>query len=251
MRLSAAPLRELPPVTRWLAAAFLAGWVLKLAFGFKVSFYFGLVPYQFLDGWLWQAVTYIFLHADFWHFLFNAFMLWMLGSAVEPVMGSRRFLLYFLGCGAAAALLTVAWQPGSIRPVIGASGAVFGLLGAFAFLFPDAKVYFYFLFPMSARAMAALLGGVELVMTFSRPGSGISNITHLGGLAAGLAWLWAERRWRERPERPEPPRPDPAALEQEEIDRLLEKISRRGQGALSRSELERLDEYSRRKGGRA
>jgi membrane associated rhomboid family serine protease len=241
----------LPPVTRWLAAAFLAGWVLKLAFGFKVSFYFGLVPYQFLGGWLWQPFTYIFLHADFWHFLFNAFMLWMLGSAVEQAMGSRRFLLYFLGCGAAAALLTVAWQPGSIRPVIGASGAVFGLLGAFAFLFPDAKVYFYFLFPMSARVMAALLGGLELVMTLSRPGSGISNVTHLGGLAAGLAWLWAERRWRERPARPERQEPDPAAIEREEIDRLLEKISRQGQGALSRSELERLDEYSRRKGGRA
>jgi hypothetical protein len=104
---------------------------------------------------------------------------------------------------------------------------------------------------MSARAMAALLGGLELLMTLSRPGSGISNITHLGGLAAGLAWLWAERRWRERPARPEPPQPDPAALEREEIDRLLEKISRQGQGALSRSELERLDEYSRRKGGRA
>ena len=238
-------------MTRWLAAAFLAGWVLKLALGFKVSFYFGLVPYQFLDGWIWQAVTYIFLHADFWHFLFNAFMLWMLGSSVEQAMGSRRFLLYFLGCGAAAALLTVAWQPASIRPVIGASGAVFGLLGAFAFLFPDAKVYFYFLFPMSARAMAVLLGGLELVMTLSRPGSGISNITHLGGLAAGLAWLWAERRWRERPARPERQAPDPAAIEREEIDRLLEKISRQGQGALSRSELERLDEYSRRKGGRA
>jgi hypothetical protein len=85
-------------------------------------------------------------------------------------------------------------------------------------------------------------------MTLSRPGSGISNITHLGGLAAGLAWLWAERRWRERPERQAP---DPAVLEREEIDRLLEKISRQGQGALSRSELARLDEYSRRKGGRA
>ncbi|HCC47828.1 MAG TPA: hypothetical protein DEQ38_06895 [Elusimicrobia bacterium] len=249
MKLSAAPLRDLPPVTRALAAAIFAGWLAQMFFGFKASFYFGLVPFNFIGRlWLWQAVTYIFLHADFWHFLFNAFMLWMLGRLLEPQMGSRKFLLYFLGCGVAAALLTAAWTPGSPRPVIGASGAIYGLLGAFAFLFPNSQVYFYFLFPMSARAMAVLLGGLEFVMTLSRPGGKISSITHLGGLAAGLLWLWAERRLRERPyEEPA----DTGALERAEIDRLLEKISRGGQGALSRSEQERLDEYARRKGGRA
>ncbi|MHB0997419.1 MAG: DUF6576 domain-containing protein, partial [Elusimicrobiales bacterium] len=86
------------------------------------------------------------------------------------------------------------------------------------------------------------------VMTMSGGMSRVSNVTHLGGLAAGLAWLWAERRWRERPVREEP---DPAELEQEEIDRLLEKISRQGQDSLSRSELERLDAYAKRKGGSA
>jgi membrane associated rhomboid family serine protease len=163
-------------------------------------------------------------------------------------MGSRKFLIYFLGCGAAAALLTAAWTPGSPIPVIGASGAVYGLLGAFAFLYPAAQVYLYFLFPVSARTMAILLGILEFVMTLSRTGSRISSITHLGGLAAGLLWLWAERR---RGERPVYEAPDPGELEREEIDRLLEKVSRLGQGGLSRSELERLDDYAKRKGGRA
>lgn len=249
MRLSAAPLRELPPVTRWLAAAIFAGWLVKLLFGYRASVYFGLVPFSLTEHfWLWQLLTYQFLHADLFHFIFNGLMLWILGRILEPRMGSRRFLVYFLGCGAAAALVTAAWQPGSLTPVIGASGAVYGLLGAFAFLYPEAQVYFYFLFPMSARTLAILLCAMEFFMTMSREGSRISNITHLGGLAAGLLWLWGERRWRQRPAREEP---DPAALEREEIDRLLEKVSRKGQSSLSRAELRQLDDYAKKNGGRA
>lgn len=249
MRLNAAPLGELPPVTKALAVLIFAGWLAELAFGFRLNFYFGLVPFNFTSQlWLWQAFTYIFIHADFWHFLFNALMLWMLGRTIEQDMGSRKFLAYFLACGAAAALFTAAFEPTSLRPVIGASGAVYGLLGAFAFLYPNATVNFYFIFPMSARTMAILLGAIEFVMTFSNPGSKISSVTHLGGLAAGLLWLWAERRWRERPVYEAP---DPAVKEKAEVDRLLEKISTRGQSSLSRSELARLDEYAKRKGGRA
>ena len=249
MRFSAAPLNELPPVTKALAVLIFAGWLAELAFGFKLNFYFGLVPFNFIGQlWLWQAFTYIFIHADFWHFLFNALLLWMLGRTLEPDMGPRKFLLYFLGCGAAAALLTAAWEPGSLRPVIGASGAVYGLLGAFAYLYPNAQVNFYFLFPMSARSMAILLGTIEFVMTLSHSGSKISSVTHLGGLAAGLLWLWGERRWRERPVYEAP---DPAIKEKAEVDRLLEKISAGGQASLSRSELARLDEYAKKKGGRA
>lgn len=254
MRFEVPTLRELPPVTRWLLALSFAGWIAELVSGSRINVSLGLVPYLFTrEYWLWQGFTYIFIHAGFWHFLFNAFMLWMLGRMLEPLMGPRKFLLYFLGCGFAAALVTAAWSPDSLRPVIGASGAVFGLLGAFAFLFPDTTVYFYFLFPMSARMMTALLCVVELAMTLSAPSSGISNITHIGGMAAGLGWLWTERRLRERAERPAPaapPAPDPALLEQEEIDRLLEKISRKGRSSLNASELARLDNYSRR-GGRA
>lgn len=249
MRLSVAPLGELPPVTKVLVFMSFAGWLAELAFGARLNVSLGLVPYLFIrQFWLWQGVTYIFIHADFWHFFFNAFMLWMLGRLLEPEMGSRKFLAYFLVCGAAAALVTAAWTPSSLRPVIGASGGVFGLLGAFAFLHPADIVYVYFFFPMSARAMALLLGAVELVMTFAKTGSRISSITHLGGLAAGLAWLWVERKRRERTFELAP---DPALAERAEIDRLLEKISKKGQGALGRGELARLDEYARKNGGRA
>jgi len=248
MRLSPAPLGELPPVTRWLAVLFFAGWLAEMMLGFRLNFHLGLVPFNLVSRfWVWQTFTYIFIHADFWHFLFNAFMLWMLGRIVEPELGSRKFLLYFLVCGAAAGLLTAAWQPGSLRPVIGASGAVYGLLGAFAFLHPDTKVYLYFLFPVSARTMAFALGALEFMMTVSKASDRVSSVTHLAGLAVGLAWLWGERRWRERPV---PERPDPAVLEQAEIDRLLEKISKHGQASLSAAELARLDDYAK-KGGHA
>ncbi|OGS11602.1 MAG: hypothetical protein A2285_08375 [Elusimicrobia bacterium RIFOXYA12_FULL_57_11] len=251
MRFSLAPLGELPPVTRALAALLFAGWLAELALGFKLNFYLGLVPFNLTDRyWLWQVFTYIFIHADFWHFLFNTFMLWMLGRMLEPEMGARRFLLYFLGCGAAAALFTAAWSPSSLRPVIGASGAVYGLLGAFAFLYPRTTVYVYFLFPMSAWTMAVLLGVVEFAMTMAGPGSKISNVTHLGGLAAGLLWLWAERRLPAGAA-PRDAGPDPAVEERAEIDHLLDKVSARGQAALSRAELARLDAYARKNGGRA
>ncbi|MBI5744996.1 MAG: rhomboid family intramembrane serine protease [Elusimicrobia bacterium] len=249
MRLDAAPLRDLPAATRWLVGLSFAGWLAELLLGLRVNLTLGLVPYLFAHQfWLWQGVTYIFIHASFWHFLFNAFMLWMLGRLLEPEMGTRKFLLYFLGCGLAAAAVTAGWNHGSLTPVVGASGAVFGLLGAFAFLNPEATVYFYFLFPMSARTMALLLGAMEFALTLARPGSGISNVTHLGGLAAGVAWLWLERRWRERPARFEP---DPEQLERAEVDALLEKVSRKGQAALSRAELAKLDAFAKRRGGRA
>ena len=249
MRLNAARFGELPPVTKWLAVSFFAGWMAELLFGGWTNYYLGLVPALFLGRlWLWQAVTYVFIHGGFWHFLFNTFMLWMFGRIVEPEMGSRRFLVYFFGCGAAAALLTGVVDHGSFVPVIGASGAIYGLLGAFAFMYPDVTVYLYFVLPVSARMMAVIFGAMEFVFTLSRPGSGISNVTHLGGLLAGLLWLWAERRWRGRPAGREP---DPEVLEREEIDRLLGKVSRGGQGSLTSSELRTLDGYARRRGGRA
>ena len=126
-------------------------------------------------------------------------MLWMMGSIIEPVLGSRRFFIYFLFCGAVAGLFTVAISPGSARVVIGASGAIYGLLYAFAALYPDQTVYMYFLFPMSARQFVLFMAGLALVLSFTTPNSGVANFTHLSGLAAG--WLYFQAaKWREKAE---------------------------------------------------
>jgi len=245
-------LNNLPPVTRGLVMGCFFGWLLEMAFSFKLNYYFGVVPFQVAhSGWLWQPFTYIFIHAGFWHFLFNAFMLWMLGSVIEPVLGSKKFLAYFLFCGVFAGLFTVAFGPNSIRPVIGASGAIYGLLYAFAALYPDQTIYMYFLFPMTARQFVALMAGISLILSFTTPNSGVANFTHLSGLAAG--WLYFKAPgWFSRPERSYYKEEAQEALkEQERVDAILEKISRKGESALTGAERRALDEYARTKGGRA
>ncbi|OGS08059.1 MAG: hypothetical protein A2270_03175 [Elusimicrobia bacterium RIFOXYA12_FULL_51_18] len=248
-------LNNLPPATRGLVLASFCGWVLEMAFGWRLNYYFGLVPAQVTgSGWLWQPFTYIFIHAGFLHFLFNAFMLWMLGTVIEPVLGSRKFFVYFLFCGAAAALLTVAASLGSTRAVIGASGAIYGLLYAFAALYPEQTVYVYFLFPMTARQFVIFMAGISLVLSFTTPNSGVANFTHLSGLAAG--WLYFNvPGWLRKVEglklKDENGEWKKASKERERVDAILEKISSKGEGALTAAERRELDAYARGKGGRA
>jgi len=274
MNFSLRPLsfNDLPPATRGLVAASFCGWILEMAFRGPLNYYFGLVPLKVAgSGWLWQPVTYIFIHGGFWHFLFNAFMLWMMGSVIEPVMGSRKFFVYFLFCGAAAGLITVAVSSVSSVAVIGASGAIYGLLYAFAALYPDQTVYMYFLFPISARQLVMLLAGLSLVLSFTTPNSSVANFTHLSGLAAGWLYFqttgWFENRAAARQR-------DSAAGKGQrfwgrvfggssrkngdgeletfrKVDAILEKISRKGEAALTAGERRALDEYARNKGGRA
>jgi len=251
---------ELPPVTRVLAFSFLFGWALETAFRKTINYYFGLVPIQVLGwGWLWQPFTYIFIHANFVHFLFNAFMLWMLGSVVERELGPWKFFSYFLFCGAAAGFFTVFADPGSTRAVIGASGAVCGLLYAFAALYPERTVYMYLLFPMSARQFVIVMAAVSLLLSFATPNSVTANFTHLSGLAAGWlyfrargrlrfpgwnifsrTYLWCRRLFTHASE-------DEAAR----VDALLAKVSRSGEYSLTSEERQELAEYAKRRGGRA
>ncbi|HAH32518.1 MAG TPA: hypothetical protein DCL44_09430 [Elusimicrobia bacterium] len=253
MNLALESFNNLPRVTRWLAVSFFAGWLLELAFGPELNLYFGLVP-RLTAGryWLWQPLTYIFIHSGFWHFLFNAFMLWMLGRFIEPEMGSARFLRFFLFCGIAAGVFTVFVSPRSSIPVIGASGAVYGLLAAFAFYYPDMKVYLYFIFPLTARQLALALAALEFTLSLSAPGSKVANVTHLSGLVFGWLYLRVEGRgdrvegsgmWKSLFSALHPPPSTTNPLS--ETDVLLEKISKQGIGSLSKSELEKLNRYSR------
>jgi membrane associated rhomboid family serine protease len=267
-------LNDLPPVTRGLVLASFIGWVLELAFKGPLNYYFGLVPAMAAgSGWFWQPFTYIFIHANFWHFLFNAFMLWMLGTVIEPVLGSRKFLVYFIFCGAAAGLFTAGISPSSLRPVIGASGAVYGLLYAFAALYPEQIVYMYFLFPMTARQFVLFMAGLSFVLSFTTPNSGVANFTHLSGLAAGWVYFqaakWLENRAAKRQQdsaagtglvarglevwrtRGEPRLTSHETQSSGRVDAILEKISRDGEGALTAAERRELEEYAKTRGGRA
>ena len=124
-------------------AVFLLEWLFRI----RLAGTFGLVPALFWKGYLWQVVTYMFLHGGFMHLFFNMFVLWMFGSPLEAVWGPKRFLNYYFICGIGAGLLNAVITPGSPIPTVGASGAVYGLLLAFGMLFPNQLIFIYFLFP--------------------------------------------------------------------------------------------------------
>lgn len=154
---------------------------------------------------VWQIFTYMFLHGGITHLLFNMLTLWMFGMQVEQDWGTRQFLKYYFLCGMAAGVCVLGvnmamgdWQ----TPTIGASGAIFGLLLAFGVLYPDQKVLVGFLFPLKAKYMVMIYAGIELLLTFGGPNSGVSTIAHLGGMAFGWVYLkgrfpkWKLPDWR-------------------------------------------------------
>lgn len=253
---------RMPPVIRGLivanAAVFLLSWLVGPAF----YDLFGLVPRRVLgERWLWQLVTYLFLHGNFMHLLFNLFALWMFGMHVETQWGGREFLKYYFLCGLGAAAASLALAPHSLTPIIGASGPVYGLLVAFAMLYPDAVVYLYFFIPVRASHMAILFGLIEFFAGATAATPGIARFAHLGGMVTGylyIRWWWVARihakglfsRWtgRETPvprRRPSPSQPDPEA-EMAEIDRILDKILVSGIASLTDEERALMRRYSER-----
>ena len=148
---------------------------------------FALIPthiiYQFK---VWQLVTYMFLHADFWHIFFNMFILWMFGSELEREWGTKEFLKYYFITGIGAGVINLLL---SNAPTIGASGAVYGVMLAYALRFPDRMVYIYFLFPVKVKYMMAFLVLVSFFSTFGSSGDGIAHAAHLGGILIGFIYL--------------------------------------------------------------
>ncbi len=157
----------------------------------------GLQPAAVLERFMvWQLATYMFLHGGLVHLLFNMLALWMFGTELERIWGTRYFLRYYLSCGAGAALLTVLFSllpiavatslRGSI--VIGASGAIYGLLLAYGLYFPDRPIYMYMVFPIPAKYFVLIMGAIAFYSSLA-DNSGVANMTHLGGLVVGYLLL--------------------------------------------------------------
>jgi membrane associated rhomboid family serine protease len=145
---------------------------------------------------IWQPVTYLFLHADFGHIIFNMLSLWFFGKDLEITWGTRRFLQFYFLCGIGAALCVIVANAlfGDMRSsTIGASGAIYGLLMAFGILFPDRTVY-YFFFPIKAKYLVLISGAIAFMMSFAGSNSGVSHIAHLGGMIFGYAYLKTKYR---------------------------------------------------------
>lgn len=158
--------------------------------------YFALLPFG--DGFLpWQLITYQFMHGGFWHLFFNMFFgLWMFGMEIEHMWGSRKFLLFYLLCGVVAGLVQLGLSPliesGSSAPVVGASGAVYGVLVAFGMLFPDRYIFLYFLIPVKVKYFVMFLIAIGVV-SIGDP-TNVAHLAHLGGALAGYVFLLYDMR---------------------------------------------------------
>ena len=156
--------------------------------------YFALWPLDTYRNYfsVWQLFTYGFLHGDFYHILFNMFMLWMFGRELAVIMGPQRFFLYYLTCimGAGIIQLLIAGMEGLFYPTIGASGGVFGLLLAFGLAFPNRMVMLMFPpIPMKAKYLVILAGVMEFYFGVSGSTPDIANFAHLGGMLFGFILL--------------------------------------------------------------
>ncbi len=141
----------------------------------------------------WQLVSYMFMHADLSHVLFNMLALWMFGMELEQVWGSKKFAIYYALCGLGGGIAHLIISPllgdTSWVPLVGASGAVFGLLIAFGLLFPDRPIYLYFFIPIRAKFFVAGYMALEFYFLYSGSGGNISHLAHLGGAVVGIVYM--------------------------------------------------------------
>ncbi|MBD0320071.1 MAG: rhomboid family intramembrane serine protease [Gemmatimonadetes bacterium] len=226
----------------------------------------------------WTPITYAFTHMEVFHYLFNMLGLFFLGPPLEDRWGGKAFIRFYLVAALGGAVLSL-FLPGR---VLGASGAVNGLLLAWALIWPNAQIYLFGVIPVKVKGRARGSVVLSLMTAAGGGGGGVAHFAHLGGFLAAFLYLkspWAPSEWGEVPARPSKRRkkenalaawvgkkrsgPQPVAStpvtphpssparrsERElldDVDRILDKISAQGLGSLTDDERKRLDEVSRR-----
>lgn len=228
----------------------------------------------------WTVLTYAFVHAGPFHWLFNMFALYLFGPRLEERWGSREFLKFYLIAAAGGALFSLVEPSGY---VMGASAAVNGLLMAWAFYWPEDEILLLGIFPIRMKWLVLAMGFFSMFSAMGAGGDGVAHLAHLGGFLVALAYLkspWAPRGWGELPPRRRPakarkptrtlvpwagkkeeaaarpaqPQPSGAGRRSarqerdllDDVDRILDKISAEGLESLTEDERRRLDEVSRR-----
>lgn len=230
----------MPPVTKNLIIINFVMWLAMTVYpplDATVTKFLGLHFYESASFNMVQPFTYMFVHGGFFHLFFNMFSLFFFGIAIENTLGSKRFLLYYMVCGVGAAIIQEAvWSitlydtivdalsSRSMLPVevveqqlaitpglldgfydqfvtVGASGAIYGVLLAFAMIFPNLPIYFIFVpIPIKAKWMVLIWGGLELVLGMSDAPDGVAHFAHLGGMIFGfmLIMYWMKKGivWR-------------------------------------------------------
>jgi rhomboid family protein len=184
------------PAVKWIIWVNVAAFVARFIFP-RLTDYLGLVPEAVIERrWIWQPVTYMFLHEGFTHILFNMLGIWMFGVELERKWGTRFFLRYYAitGVGAAITTLIVALLPFAVTSAtygastVGASGALYGILLAFALYYPERPILMFMLFPVPAKYFVMIIGAISfLSATGGAPH--VAHAAHLGGMAFGYLYL--------------------------------------------------------------
>lgn len=172
-------------------------WVLKIIAHSQIdlSQVFGLSP---STAWpmIWQPVTYMFIHGSFFHVAINMFVLWMFGSEMETIWGRREFLKYYFLTGIGSGIVWLLFNLSNPMTIlIGASGAVYGVLLAYGLMFPNRKVWLYFVVPIKVKWFVVFLGVVAFLSSLDNT-SNISHLAHLSGMLIGYTYLKYSRHWR-------------------------------------------------------
>ena len=236
---------HIPSGTKWILIACVSVFVLQStpAVGGVIYAWGLLVPsLAFGHGQVWRAVTYLFMHGGWGHLFFNLISLWMVSGELERLWGTRRFLIFYFVCGiGSAAFSALMWN----QPVVGASGALFGLFVAYGLLFPDRTVLLFFIVPVPARVAVFALFLVTFLLDVNHS---VAHVTHLGGIVVGFAYLriqpwiegWLGRRSELRTEKSRRTRAEQYLAREryftDVVDPILKKISETGMESLTRKE---------------
>ncbi len=247
--------------------------------------YFALIPIEGIGSasfYPWQLITYQFMHGGFAHIFFNMFSLWMFGMEIENMWGSKKFLYYYLLCGISAGIFHLSLSPlltGGTGPTIGASGAIFGVLVAFGMIFPNRYIFLYFLVPVKAKYLIAFFILIE-IFAINNAAPAVAHLAHLGGALAGflfimfdprtdaeIKYLFKKSSYRKstkpfnpfdglknrfkKKEEPEEAKfyeikEEDEGISQEDIDKILDKISQSGYQNLTEKEKRILFEASKK-----
>ena len=241
-------LPRLTPVVKWLLIINIGVFLAGIMFRPLGEFIYTWCQLDATSPWRalqpWRLVTYQFLHDPnwYWHIFFNMLGLFFLGPTLERHWGSKRFLPFYLGCGVAGALfyfllVAVGFLPAGA--MVGASGAILGLLAACAILFPQ-FVVFIFIFPVPIRIAAISFAAIYFLIVITRGGNAGGHAAHLAGMAAGAAYVYSQS-WRDkfklkfRSGRWEKQMEEQRKL-QFEVDRILSKVHNSGIQSLSSRE---------------
>ncbi|MDD3642728.1 MAG: rhomboid family intramembrane serine protease [Candidatus Krumholzibacteria bacterium] len=203
-------------------------------------------------GYIWQIISYMFLHGGVFHLAINMFIIWMFGRTLEDIWGSRRFLRFYFACGLGGAALSFVFALNTA--VIGASAAAYGILLAYGVLFPNQQLLLWFFLPIRARTLVIALILIELFEGFS-VNDGTAHFAHLGGMAAALIFLRREYQLRRfwayiRGLAPGLPswirtgRGGSRGGDSGKVDSILDKIADKGYENLTEAERRILERYS-------